>query len=238
MMMKLAGGPGSTNPLDFNTRKRSVSRWMWIAAGMSLVLHGAAGVWLYHQKFEMQAPVLTPEPRATVIDLMPRPPQPQVVQAAPPPTPIHRPTLSSVTPPATIPLTPPDTTIIGDFSPTVVPASPAPVGAQAAEPAVVADTGPPIITHPRWIARPTPNQMMRAYPSRAARDGVEGSATLRCAVTARGGLTDCAVLAESPGGYGFGRAAMQLSRHFRLSPRGPSHHPPRLPAELERNWFR
>ena len=27
------------------------------------------------------------------------------------------------------------------------------------------------------------------------------------------------MLSESPGGYGFGRAAMQLSRHFRLSPR-------------------
>lgn len=221
MMMKLAGGPGAANPLDFNARKRPVPRWMWIAAGASLLVHGAAGVWLYQQKFEMQAPAATPEPRPTIVELIPRPrpPEPQVAQATPPPTPIHRAAPSPVTPPVTIPLTPPDTTIIGDFSPLVIPASPAPADGQAAEPAPAADTGPPVITHPRWIARPTPDQMMRAYPMRAQRDGVEGSATLRCAVTARGGLTDCAVLSESPGGYGFGRAAMQLSRHFRLSPR-------------------
>jgi protein TonB len=32
-------------------------------------------------------------------------------------------------------------------------------------------------------------------------------------------VTDCNVLRETPGGYGFGRAAQGLSRHFRVNPR-------------------
>jgi protein TonB len=32
-------------------------------------------------------------------------------------------------------------------------------------------------------------------------------------------VTDCNVQSETPGGYGFGRAAQGLSRHFRVNPR-------------------
>lgn len=220
MMMKLAGGPGSVTPLDFNTRKRPVPTWIWVAAGVSLLFHGAAGVWLYQQKFELRATAATPEPPSTIIELMPRPrpPEPQVAQTPPPPTPIHRAASSPIQPPVTIPLTPPEVTILGGFTPVVIPASPVPAE-PAAPPAQAESVAPPVITHPRWIARPTPDQMMRVYPTRAAQDGTEGAATLQCAVTARGGLTGCSILSETPGGQGFGRAAMQLSRHFRLSPR-------------------
>ena len=221
MMMKLAGGPGSVTPLDFNARRRPVPRWVWGAVGASLLVHGAAGVWLYQQRFEMRAPITVPEPRPTILELAPRlrPPAPQQLQTPAPPTPIHRPVPSPVQPPVTLPLTPPDSTVVGDFSPVIVPAAPATATGTASEGAPAAETGPPVITNPRWIARPTPDQMARAYPDRAAQNGIEGSATLRCAVTARGALTTCVVLSETPGGYGFGRAALQLSRHFRLSPR-------------------
>ena len=220
MMMKLAGGPPPA-PLDFDARRRPIPRWMWMAVGASLLVHGAAGVWLYQQRFEMRAPVVVPDPRPTIVELMPRqrPPEPEIAQTTPPPTPIHRAAPSPIQPPVTIPITPPDTVVLGEFSPLVIPASPAPVDGSATQPSPAVAPGPPVITHPRWIARPTPDQMARAYPERAARDGVEGAATLRCSVTARGGLTGCSVLSETPGGYGFGRAAMQLSRHFRLSPR-------------------
>lgn len=221
MMMKLAGGAGSVHPLDFNSRKRPVPRWVWLAVGASLMVHGAAGVWLYQQRFELRAPEATPEPTITDVQIMPRPrpPEPETAQTPPPPTAVHRPAPNPVQPTETAPFTPPDIPVTGlAFDPIFVPATPGPV--QPAAPAQSApSTSPGVIANPRWIARPTSDQMARAYPDRALRDGTEGSATLQCSVTARGSLTGCSVMSETPGGHGFGRAAMQLSRHFRLSPR-------------------
>ena len=218
MMMKLAGGAGSVHPLDFNNRKRPVPRWVWMAVGASLLVHGAAGVWLYQQRFELRAPEVRPEPPTTIIELMqrPRPPEPQTADTPPPPTAIHRPAPSPVQPTEILPIPPLDTPFTGDFNPIVIAPTPSPVVEAQPDPA---PSGPPMITNPRWIARPTGDQMARAYPDRALRDGTEGSATLQCSVTARGSLTGCSVMSETPGGQGFGRAAMQLSRHFRLSPR-------------------
>jgi protein TonB len=76
-----------------------------------------------------------------------------------------------------------------------------------------------VITNPDWVRRPTGEALMRAYPPNAARDGVTGYAQLSCSVRVDGTLTGCAVVEESPGGAGFGRAAMRLSRDFRMSPR-------------------
>jgi protein TonB len=61
--------------------------------------------------------------------------------------------------------------------------------------------------------------MTRAYPDRAIAADVAGSASLNCLVLPSGAVTDCNVLRETPGGYGFGRAAQGLSRHFRVNPR-------------------
>ncbi|MFN3536032.1 MAG: TonB family protein [Brevundimonas sp.] len=220
MMMKLAGGPGSVHPLDFNNRKRPVPRWVWLAVGASLMVHGAAGVWLYQQRFELRAEA-NPEPPITVLEMQPRvrPPEPAIAQTPQPPTAVHNPAPNQVEPIETAPFTPPDIPVTGlAFEPVFVPATPGPV--QDAAPAQATPSpAPGVITNPRWIARPTADQMARAYPDRALRDGTEGSATLQCSVTARGSLTGCSVMSETPGGQGFGRAAMQLSRHFRLSPR-------------------
>ena len=38
-------------------------------------------------------------------------------------------------------------------------------------------------------------------------------------MNARGGLQNCSVASETPSEYGFGDAALQLSRYFRMSPR-------------------
>ena len=60
---------------------------------------------------------------------------------------------------------------------------------------------------------------MRAYPPRAIAANVNGSASLNCLVLPSGAVTDCNVTRETPGGYGFGRSAQSLSRHFRVNPR-------------------
>ena len=61
--------------------------------------------------------------------------------------------------------------------------------------------------------------MTRAYPARAINAGIAGSASLNCLVLPTGAVTDCNVARETPGGYGFGRAAQGLSRQFRVNPR-------------------
>ena len=66
----------------------------------------------------------------------------------------------------------------------------------------------------------TPNgeDMARYYPDRAQRMEVGGTARMSCAIGARGALESCQVLSESPPEYGFGDAALKVSRLFRYSP--------------------
>jgi periplasmic protein TonB len=61
--------------------------------------------------------------------------------------------------------------------------------------------------------------MTRFYPPQALETNVEGRAVIRCTVTVAGTLTACAIVQEQPRGYGFGRAAIQLSPYFRMTPK-------------------
>jgi len=61
--------------------------------------------------------------------------------------------------------------------------------------------------------------MARYYPDRAQRMEVNGRATISCTVTAKGALQGCTVVSENPADYGFGEAALRLSRLFRMKPK-------------------
>jgi TonB family protein len=118
-----------------------------------------------------------------------------------------------VAPPITAPRVPPlppreDTTTMTDE------------GAPDATPPPPAQAGPPDLTGVRWMHRPTQRDFRNAYPRRAQFSGQQGHVTLACTATSGGGL-ECSVAEESPRGYGFGRAAMDLSRKFRLEPTTP-----------------
>jgi protein TonB len=63
------------------------------------------------------------------------------------------------------------------------------------------------------------------YPSRARDQGVEGSATIDCAVAGDGRLYDCNVIAENPPGHGFGAATLSLASKFRMRPTTQSGEP-------------
>jgi protein TonB len=89
--------------------------------------------------------------------------------------------------------------------------APAPAGSEAPKPSV--------ILPPDWLRVPSGEQINRQYPTRALRNNVEGRATLRCRVTDAGALTDCSVTSETPHGYGFGNAALKLSRYFIMGPK-------------------
>jgi len=79
--------------------------------------------------------------------------------------------------------------------------------------------GPVTITDPEWLERPSASQVARAYPEEALRRSMGGAVVLSCQVTAAGAVEACDVASESPAGVGFGRAALTLSRDFRMKPR-------------------
>jgi protein TonB len=59
----------------------------------------------------------------------------------------------------------------------------------------------------------------RVYPEEAARRDIAGGVTLACRVSAIGRVVDCAIEEEAPTGLGFGKAALSLTRYFRMKPR-------------------
>ncbi|WP_128116512.1 energy transducer TonB family protein, partial [Brevundimonas diminuta] len=182
--------------------------------------HVGAGVWLYQQRFELaDAPVSLEDLPTTIVELTPRvkPPEPKTASPAPTP-PIHRPTqvMPSDVAPLEVPVAP---VVSHDAGPVIN------LTESATEPAVGTTITPeppkpvPVITQPDWVRKPTADQLMRAYPSAAEARGIGGVAELSCLVRVDGSLTGCSVTSETPGNQGFGRAAVSLSRYFRLSPR-------------------
>lgn len=71
---------------------------------------------------------------------------------------------------------------------------------------------------PDWLVKPDGPMMAKYYPERAWREDVEGRATLLCTVATDTRLTSCQVQAESPPGYGFGSAALNVADEMRMAP--------------------
>ena len=222
MMMKTAGTPGLVSPLEFGERRKPPTPASWAAIGLVALAHVGVGAALYYQRFELPPAIVTvPEtPTIKVIMFKPRTPEPVVAPEPPAPNaPLH--TTSPVTSQTeTIAAVTSDRPTV-DFEGVInlsrqVPES-SPVGT-ATVPTNV-DTPPSVISHPRWIRQPSGEQLMRAYPQRALRAEVAGTAALTCVVQTSGAVSACVVTDETPGGYGFGRAAQSLSREFRISPR-------------------
>lgn len=71
---------------------------------------------------------------------------------------------------------------------------------------------------PSWKRRPTAEMMLSVMPRRAFEKGVDGRARITCSVTDLGLLKDCAVVDETPEGFGFGAAALAMSPFFEMKP--------------------
>ncbi|NBB63698.1 TonB family protein [Pseudomonas sp. ODNR1LW] len=223
MMIRAAGGPGAVSPIDFGERRKPLPRWLWAAIGLSALAHVGVGVALYNQRFQLETVATQPpEPPPTLITLdQPRPkPLPKVEAKAPPApqTPTHKPPV--VFPTTDIsPFTPPDVPVTGQTTPGLIVST----ASQGVEGGTAATEVPvravSVINNPTWASRPSAAQMARAYPTRAADNGLSGAANLSCIVRIDGGLTACRVAEETPRGQGFGRAAMSLTRDFRMNPR-------------------
>jgi TonB family protein len=85
----------------------------------------------------------------------------------------------------------------------------------ATAPPESAPTGP---SHVVWDRGPTQADYERFYPKRALERTMAGDVELSCVISEAGKL-DCKVSKESPGGWGFGPAALQMSKLFRAGPR-------------------
>lgn len=74
------------------------------------------------------------------------------------------------------------------------------------------------ISDVNWIREPTSRDFARYFPTQALDDGQSGRVTLDCEIGGNGRL-DCSVGSENPQGYGFGQAAMNISRQLRVQSR-------------------
>jgi hypothetical protein len=68
-----------------------------------------------------------------------------------------------------------------------------------------------------WVTRPSAEEFSMFFPPEALTQRVEGSVMLECA-SRLDQRVDCTVVSETPQGWGFGRAALGLSRSFRMLP--------------------
>ncbi|QGZ94752.1 TonB family protein [Terricaulis silvestris] len=71
-----------------------------------------------------------------------------------------------------------------------------------------------------WVREPSSRDFARYFPRRALDQGQSGRVTLDCVIAGNGRL-DCSVAQESPSGYGFGDAALSISRNARVRPTLP-----------------
>ena len=74
-------------------------------------------------------------------------------------------------------------------------------------------------SNPDWLQKPTGNDIANVFPKKAIKDGVGGKATIDCQITLEGFLQNCKVLSESPQGYDFGLAGLQLAPQFLMKPK-------------------
>jgi protein TonB len=191
------------------SRRRPAPPLRW-AIGASLAVHAAAGLYLAYMRFVPPPPMPEPAERVITVPLVDWPLDPP--KPVPPPKqapPLHPPTVRDILPVQPLDLAPPPVSLPTHFEPV-----------ETIAPPPVLETPPraPVAISPKWLRRPTGEELARAYPDRALRREVQGSATLACVVTAQGTVRDCRVAAESPDAYGFGDAALKLSRFFRMSP--------------------
>ncbi|MDB5417100.1 MAG: TonB protein [Phenylobacterium sp.] len=199
-------------PFGFETGGGRAPSHLRMAVGVSLAVHVAAGLYFAYTRFN--PPLAAPEPAERVIEV------PIIDWPLTPPDPVRHPKPSPVihsTRTVTVPtLDPLPTQPIRDPAPR--PFKPAETVA-ASQPIVdSAPKPPPVAISPTWLRKPSGEELARAYPDRAQRMGLGGSATLTCLVTAQGTVRDCRVATESPDAYGFGEAALKLTRYFRMSP--------------------
>lgn len=204
------------NAYDYRGPRKPISRTAIIALAVVTSAHVALAAYLAYQRIAIKPPRPFVEPPPIIVDRIPPqepdPPQPQPQQTSHPRPPIHtpQPVASSVVDPLPVDPAPGPVVAPGpliDFTPAPI----GPVGPPAPQ-------GPLVIDRPDWTRKPNARQIANAYPDRAIRRGMSGEAVLSCQVSIAGAVRNCRVVSETPSDYGFGTAALKLSRYFEMRP--------------------
>ena len=82
--------------------------------------------------------------------------------------------------------------------------------------ALAQDQSGPMAFTPTFDVQPNSTEMIRLYPPRALQQNISGIAVLCCSPNPDRSMA-CAISSEFPPGQGFGEAAVQASRSYRLS---------------------
>jgi len=220
MIPRTAGpSPAYGSLLSAGHQRSKLSPQAMTAIAMSLALHACVGLYLFAQHFVLMQPPALPIDRLVTIETVTFPPP------KPPPA-VHekrRPPHQQAKEPIRVHQAP---VILGlDPGPTLeVPSGPPGTGAgqgfaeAAPAPPTLPKPKPKVILNPDWIRKPSGAQLANAYPDRALDLGVAGSAVLLCTVGVAGEVRDCKVADETPSKFGFGAAALKLSRWFMIRP--------------------
>jgi len=205
--------PALVSAIEFDDRgKERRARTTTIAVAASVAAHLVVGCYVYEARHEIAPPVTAEPPTITVTPtVLPPPPKPNT---PPPPPRAHvltprPPTIAAPIDIPSLPMAPAPTTHFIDTPPQLSPPAP---------PAAPVETRPSVITSPDWLQRPGPTEFSRYYPNAAMDRDLGGAVTLECLVAASGQVRNCAVMAETPKGVGFGDAAKKLAPYFRMSP--------------------
>lgn len=215
-MVAYEGAVGSYIP-GLDAPRGKPSKALFAALVVVSTVHAGLFAYLAYQKFVTPITV-DPDPGGFIMPIMPpQPPPPKldkpVQTKTSNPPPIHKP-VEFPEKPTVEPLR------VKPFDGPKVEPGPGPVDLNTDEPrGPVSQPDPPrIVTRPNWLKKPGALEFSRFYPESAMRRGVGGMATLNCTVAANGAITACSVLDETPAEEGFGKAAVKLSRFFRMSP--------------------
>ena len=188
-----------------------------VALTLSVAAHAGVGAYLAYKKFVMPTQDYVSGPIDGELFNPPKPPPPPEPPKPVENTPQTQPTPIDVRAPVQPPINIPYTPIWTDPVPTETHGSTISVPDVPIAP-IEKPRPPSVIGKPDWLRKPTPAQMMGAYPDRALRQNISGSAKLSCKVTAVGAVRDCVVLSETPSEYGFGGAALRVSKNFKMKP--------------------
>ncbi len=180
-------------------------------------VHAGLFAYLAYQKYVMPVKVDYTDPTPILIEPLAPEPPPPARNDPPPRSPPSNPLVPRETPIPREPLIPPlvipkaePSNVKGD-GPVTITENPPSTGEPAQPP-------PKVVTRPNWLKKPGASEFSRFYPESAMRRGVGGMATLNCTVAANGAIQACSVLDETPSEEGFGKAAIKLSKFFRMSP--------------------
>ncbi|WGM37194.1 TonB family protein [Caulobacter sp. NIBR1757] len=74
----------------------------------------------------------------------------------------------------------------------------------------LAQTPADIVEKPQWLAKPEGDDIVRYYPDIALDRSISGRVVLSCTISAKGRVTTCETLQETPWGLGFAEASIRV----------------------------